>query len=343
MRAIVPGGMEESKMFVSLEEALSRYPKDRYEIIIGSAEAVDTDAKTVKVAVAGAGEPRTLTYDQLALATGSRNATPALDAAPAPDAASPVTPWKADGSYEDIKALLASTRDKVAAAKHIVVAGGGGTGVEVAAELGTAFGTAKEIVLLSASPELLGGDSAVAGAACTELTKLHVDVRTNSAVKGARTLPDGRVELAVAGAAEPLVTDLYLGTVGLTPNTGYLDSKLVVPDKKTVEVDEFYHVTAVPSHDVWAVGDVVSKPRAGFMITQKQAAGVGRNIDLALKGKPPQVVKLLPVDIMAVAIGPNRGVGRLNSFRLPSLAIWLAKARTLGTQMLPSYLDGSVA
>ncbi|CAK7205786.1 hypothetical protein SEUCBS139899_008565 [Sporothrix eucalyptigena] len=345
VRAIVPSAIDDKQMYVSLADAFSRYPKDRIEVIVGSADAVDTTAKTVKVTVPGASE-RSLTYDHLVLATGSRNTQPTKQGAPAADDAAPITPWKAEGTYEDLQSLFETTREKVKAAKHIVVAGGGSTGVEAASELGYAFGGkpvdkgGKEIVLLS-SGELLGGDT-LASSARNELKKLHVDVRTGGGVTAARNLPDGRVELTIAGASEPLVTDVYFAAVGLTPNTEYLDAKLLNA-RKNVEVDEFYHVQGVPANDVWAVGDVVSKPRAGFMITTKQAAGVGKNIDLALKGKAPQVVKLLPVDVMAVATGPSRGVGRVNSWRLPSLAVWLAKGRTLGTQMAQGFLDGSAA
>ncbi|CAK7215412.1 hypothetical protein SBRCBS47491_002480 [Sporothrix bragantina] len=345
VRAIIAGTIQDKQMFVSLADALSRYPKDRVELIVGSAEAVDTTAKTVKVSVPGAAE-RSFAYDQLVLATGSRNTQLKTQSVPGADNASPIMPWKADNTYEDYLALLHSTQEKVKAAKHIVVAGGGSTGVEVASELGYAFAGksvdkgGKEIVLLS-SGEVLGGDT-ISGSARNELKKLHVDVRTTGAVTAARTLPDGRTELTVAGASEPVVTDLFLATVGLTPNTDYLDAKLLNA-KKYVEVDEFFRVKGVAENNVWAVGDVVSKPRAGFIITQKQAGGAAKNIDLVLKGKAPQPVKGFDMDILAVATGPSRGVGRFGSWRLPSLAVWLAKGRTLGVQMTSSYVDGSVA
>lgn len=345
MRAIVPGSVQDKQMFVPLAEAFARYPDNRIEVIIGSAEAVDTAAMTVTVAVPGAAD-RSLSYDQLVLATGSRNAQLKQQGNPVANEASPVRPWKADDTYEDIIALLHSTQEKVKTAKHIAIAGGGSTGVEVAAELGYAYGGksvedgGKEIVLLS-SGEVLGGDI-VASSARNELKKLHVDVRTTGAVTAARTLPDGRTELTVEGAGEPVITDLYLAAVGMTPNTDYLDAKLL-NDKKYVEVDEFFRVKGVPSNNVWAVGDVVSKPRAAYFITTKQAAGAAKNINLVLQGKAPVPVTGTDLDIFAVATGPSRGVGRFGSWRLPSLAVWLAKGRTLGMQRMSGYLDGSVA
>ncbi|CAK7268148.1 hypothetical protein SEPCBS119000_002915 [Sporothrix epigloea] len=343
VRAIVPGSVQDEQMFVPLAEAFSRYPGNRIEVIIGSAEAVDTTAMTVKVAVPGAAE-RTLAYDHLVLATGSRT-TPSKQPSSA-DELSLVMPWKADGTYEEIVDLLHATQDKVEAAKCIAVAGGGSTGVAVAAELGYAFGGksiedgGKEIILLS-SGEVLGGDI-VASSARNELKKLHVDVRTTGAVTAARRKSDGRTELTVDGATEPVVVDLYLAATGVTPNTDYLNAKLLNA-KRLVEVDEFYRVKGVPSNNVWAVGDVVSKPRAAYFITTKQAAGAAKNIDLVLQGKQPVSVTGTDLDIFAVATGPSRGVGRFGSWRLPSLAVWLAKGRTLGMQRASSYLDGSVA
>lgn len=340
VRAIVPGTFDDSKLYFDLADALGRY-NDRAELIVGSADAVDTTAKTVTVGVKGA-EKRSISYDHLVLATGARCTLPEKKT----DAdAIPLAPWKADGTIEEYKALLADTQAKVVAAKHIVVAGAGSTGIEAAAELGAAYGKgadAKTIVLLSGSDEILRGESSVGGSAMNELKKLNVDVRTRSRVTGARTLEDGRVELTVAGSDAPIVTDLYLASIGLTANTEYLDAKHL-NEHKYVNVDEFYRVSGVADNSVWAVGDVVSKPRAGFMITQKQAAGVAKNIQLVVGGKAPAPVKLLPVDILAVATGPSRGVGRISWFPMFSFMVWAAKGRTLGTERLSTYLTGSVA
>lgn len=344
VRAVVPGQLEEDQYFASLEEALSRYPADRRELVVGTAEAVDVEGKTVTVAVAGAGEPRTLAYDQLVVATGARATAPGEAAT-----AGAMGPWKGAGTYEEDVAALRTVQDKVRTAKRIVVAGGGSTGVEVAGELGYEYGSGsgddkKEVILLASGDALMGGDATVAGPALSELQKLQVDVRLRSAVTASRLLADGRTELTVAGTAEPLVADVYLTAFGLTPNTEFLADRLLDGDGSgRVVVDDFYRVVGVASQDVWAVGDAVSRPRAGFMITQKQAAGVARNVALALRDKPPAVVKLLPVDVLAVATGRGRGTGRIGSVRMPSLMVWLAKGRTLGTQYVGSYTNGSIA
>lgn len=70
---------------------------------------------------------------------------------------------------------------------------------------------------------------------------------------------------------------------------------------------------------------------------------MGKNIDAALKGKEPAVVKGLPFDVFVCSVGRSRGAGRLGSVKIFSAMVWMAKGRTLGLQMFPGYVDGSVA
>ncbi|KAK7748637.1 hypothetical protein SLS53_000658 [Cytospora paraplurivora] len=326
VRAIVPGQITNEQLFQPLTAAFERYPKDSYEVIIGAAEKVDPGSRTVLVSLPG-GPPRTLDYDQLVVATGSRSTTSTV-------------PWKVLDTYDETVAALESTRLRVESAKHIVVAGAGATGVEVAGELGFEYGTAKEVHLLSGGPDLLDGDSVGAGA-LAELKRLHVKVRYDARVAGARELPDGRTEVALEGG-ETITTDLYLPTMGMRPNSEMLGLEYL-GEKGYVNVDEYYRVEGPGSDGVWALGDVVSRPRAGFLYTQKQAAGVAKNVELALQGKQPQKVKLIPVEVLACAVGRSRGAGRMGPIKMLSLMVWLAKGKTLGIQRMPGYIDGSVA
>lgn len=76
-------------------------------------------------------------------------------------------------------------------------------------------------------------------------------------------------------------------------------------------------------------------------ITPVKAGGVAKNIDLALKGKPPVVVKTLPMDVLMVATGRSRGSGRLGPVKVFSIMVYMIKGKTLGIQQLPTYVDGS--
>jgi apoptosis-inducing factor 2 len=277
VRAIIPGVLKDEQFSLPIGEAFAKYPADAFEFVVGSAEASDLDAKTVRVRLAG-GEDRVLSYDHLVLATGTRCA-----------GETPV-PWKAAGSHEDVMALLHGITDKVKAAKHIVVAGGGATGVELAGELGFEFGgkgagETKEIVMVSGGDKLLGGDICAAQAEA-ELKKLGVTVRNGARVEATTTLPDGRTEITLQGG-DKLTTDLYLPTLGMLPNTEYLPENVLKADK-FVAVDEFYRVKNATN--VWAAGDIVWQPRGGFIIADKQVS-FPRFIQIA-SVPAPEAVKL---------------------------------------------------
>jgi NADH dehydrogenase FAD-containing subunit len=331
VRAIVPGILEEEQYTRPIAPGFAKYPVEAFEFIIGTAEAVNAADKTVKVTVGADGSVRELSYDHLVVATGTRTI----------DGSAPM-PWKNNGTHEEITALLASTQEKVKVAKHIVVAGAGATGVETAAELAFEYGNPKdadvkkEIVLLSGDKEVLNGDS-IAGSVTNELKKLHVVVRGSARVVSTNVLPDGKTEV-VLQSGEKIVTDLYLPTMGMTPNTEFL-SDVLLTDQKFVDIDEFYRVKG--AENVWAAGDVVWKPRGSFVITDKQAAGVAKNIDAVLRGKNPTPVKTLPFDVLMVATGRSRGAGRMGPVKAFSLMVYFIKGKTLGTQGLPAWVDGS--
>lgn len=266
VRAVIPGVLKDEELFHPLSTALSRYPSSSYELIIGTADAADFATKTVTVSPLDGSGIRTLPYDELVLATGARSAV---------TAGGPEVPWKAAGSYEEAVTLIRETTSRIDAARHIVVGGAGATGVELAGELGFEYGRkkAKEIVLLAGGPEILGGD-AIAGSARSQLTGLGVTVRTDATVESVRpaAAADGKTEVVLRNG-EVITTDLYLPTTGMVPNSEYVDTKYL-DDEQHVPVDQYCKVKGVDG--VWALGDLVSKPRGGFLITQKQVCADDR-------------------------------------------------------------------
>lgn len=330
VRAIVPGVLKPDQYARPIAAGFAKYPENSFEFIVGTAETVDTANKTVKVLVSEHGAEREVVYDYLVVATGTRNA------------GTTSVPWKNNGTHEEITALIKETQEKVKAAKHIVVAGAGATGVETAAELGFEYGNPKnaddkkEIILLSADKDILNCDS-IAGNVTAELKKLNVTIRNNARVTSANNLPDGKTEIVLENG-EKVVTDLYLPTMGMTPNTEFLPSALLT-EKKFVDIDDFYRVKG--TENVWAAGDVVWKPRGSFVLTDKQAAGVAKNIDAVLRGKNQTPVKTIPIDVLMVATGRSRGAGRMGPVKAFSIMVYLIKGKTLGVDKLPAWVDGT--
>ena len=106
---------------------------DRFQFIVGEAKGLDVPAQTVQLI-----DGQELRYDILVLTTGSRTKAP--------------TVFKGVGSTEQVKADLQAFREQVRAAKTIVIAGGGPTGIELAGEIAFEFGAKKKVHLVGCLP-----------------------------------------------------------------------------------------------------------------------------------------------------------------------------------------------
>jgi len=214
------------------------YEQASVELILGSrATRLDLAARTVTLS-GGA----VLGYDQLLLATGVRpRVLPGLDG---------------DGvcylrTGEDAIAL----RDRMTAAGHVAVLGGGFIGCEVAA---AAIRLGKRATILEALPTLLHralgpelGD-VVAGIHRDE----GVDVRTGQQVLGIRPRRGG---VRISTAAGDVDADVLVVGVGTVPNTE-LAEQAGLPAGHGIEVDECF-ATAAPG--IYAIGDVAAQHLPG--------------------------------------------------------------------------------
>ena len=215
------------------------YEQASVELILGSrATRLDLAARTVTLS-GGA----VLGYDQLLLATGVRpRVLPGLDG---------------DGvcylrTGEDAAAL----RDRMTAAGHVAVLGGGFIGCEVAA---AAIRLGKRATILEALPTLLHralgpelGDI-VAGIHRDE----GVDVRTGQQVLGIRPRRGG---VRISTAAGDVDADVLVVGVGTVPNTE-LGEQAGLPAGRGIEVDECF-ATAAPG--IYAIGDVAAQHLPGY-------------------------------------------------------------------------------
>lgn len=214
------------------------YEQASVELILGSrATRLDPAARTV--ALSGGA---VLGYDKLLLATGVRpRVLPGLDG---------------DGvcylrTGEDAAAL----RDRMTAAGHVAVLGGGFIGCEVAA---AATRLGKRATILEALPTLLHralgpelGD-VVAGIHRDE----GVDVRTGQQVLGIRPRRGG---VRISTAAGDVDADVLVVGVGTVPNTE-LAEQAGLPAGHGIEVDECF-ATAAPG--IYAIGDVAAQHLPG--------------------------------------------------------------------------------
>lgn len=175
----------------------------------------------------------------------------------------------------------------------------------------------------------------IIGSVEKELEKLHVKIVHNTRINGSDIIKTGQTSLSTSGGE--LLTDLYLQTLGLKANSSFLPKYLLNP-KGEVILDECLRVKSVA--DVWAAGDIGDLQRNGWMITVAQSQHLAKNLDLTLKGKEPVAYKIPSKDMMIVAIGKNKGIGIASGWKIPGLAAWWFKARTLGIERLPLVVAG---
>ncbi|CAD6447460.1 a96dc603-00c9-4110-af78-ed83ddb7a5db [Sclerotinia trifoliorum] len=325
VRAIIPGQFGDDKMFAEIAPGFSKYPSESFEFVLGTATSMDTSAKTVTIKTIS-GPELLQTYETLVITTGSHTIGE--------------VPWKgAPSGYEQTKELLHKYREKVASAKSIVVGGAGPTGVETVGELGFEYGKTKNIILITSSDEILKGavTSPIASSAQKELEKLNVDVRLRTRINSAKLLSTGQTELSLS-CSEKLLCDLYLPSVGTIPNSDFIPKELL-DGQNFVKVDQYLRVHG--NEDIWAAGDIIDAQPSQYVYADKQALALAKNLDLVLRSKNPTVYKTDGAPILAVALGRSKATGRSGNFKLPSLIVWFVKGRTLGTQNLLPYVNGT--
>ncbi|ESZ95472.1 hypothetical protein SBOR_4126 [Sclerotinia borealis F-4128] len=306
--AIVPGQFEDDKMFAEIAPGFSKYPEESFEFVLGTATTMDPIAKSVTIQTI-AGFEMVQTYDTLVIATGSHTIGE--------------VPWKgAPSGYEETKKLLHEFREKVGSAESIVVGGAGPTGVETVGELGFEYGKTKSIILITSSDEILKGvvTSPIAAGAQKELEKMDVDT-----------------ELSISNG-DNILCDLYLPTIGIIPNSAYIPKKLL-DGQNYVKVDQ--HLRVHGAEDIWAAGDIIDAQPSQHVYADKQALALAKNLDLVLRSKNPLIYKTDGAPVLAVSLGRSRATGRSGNFKLPSIIVWFVKGRTLGTQNLLPYVNGT--
>lgn len=141
---------------------------------------------------------------------------------------------------------------------------------------------------LASGPTILDGSpSSVSNLTIKELRNLKVEIKLQEKVAASSQLPDGRHELTLS-SGHTLVTDIFIPSFGLSPNSSYLDSKFLNANGYVV-VDEYLQVKGAGL--VWAVGDVSALEGSQYLPSEFQAIHAAKNIILSLSGKTQLVYK----------------------------------------------------
>lgn len=257
-------------------------------------------------------------------------------------------PFKGLATTEETKAVLHDWAKRIAAAKSIVVAGAGATGIEIAGELGQEYGVTgkKQITLISA--EELPFDSEfrreVREAAKWELERLKVRVIPNAKV----TSPPTSTTLTLASTststktANPatLKADLLIPSYGITPNTNFLPASML--DARGY-VKQTTRLRAEGHANIFVVGDVGNLQRPQGVHGDAQVVHLARALlEKRLLGEAEgEDYKPTEKIMLATSIGRNRGTGQLGNWRMWSWLVWMLKGRHLGTNVAEDFVRGN--
>lgn len=323
-RAIVPGQITEEKYLIPLSKQFSQYSKDKFEHILGSAEALDPEAKIVRV-----GE-REVKFDTLIVATGS---TYKED-----------VPWKILDSTEKTRSRIQEFQTEIKAAKSIVVVGAGPTGSEIAGELGFEYskhGTKEVTLIYNHDQPLLPGmlDSARKQARL-ELERLNVKlVPSTTVTKVTKEGKESVLELTSKdGKKSTLKTDVYIPATGIKPNTSFapasmLDASGYLNQNKSLQS---------PSYpNIFIVGDVGNLEASKASLADEQAVYLIKNLPAhLLQGKAIPEREPTSKEMIAVTLGRSKGTGQMGSWKLPSFMVWYVKGRTMFTEFAEGIVKG---
>lgn len=141
--------------------------------------------------------------------------------------------------------------------------------------------------------------------------------------------------------------DVYIDATGGRPNSAWLPSSWL-NERGYVETDrETMRVKAAKG--VYAIGDVASYSLGGVFDVVDAVRPVASSVlvDLSEGGHsgahgPKQIpfVQKTIKETQIVPIGPKGGVGALFGWRIPSLMVWLVKARTFFIEKAPGAVEG---
>jgi len=139
-------------------------------------------------------------------------------------------------------------------------------------------------------PQIASGKTVVQGApdfvstyTIRELLNLHVTLKFQTKVTSSTQTPTGQQELMLS-SGEKLITDMYIPTLGLIPNTSYIPTKFLNDDGYVV-VDEFLKVKGASS--MWAIGDASAIQPPQWLHMEAQSKHLVKNLILILNNKAP--------------------------------------------------------
>lgn len=339
VRAILPNGFDDDKIFIPLGPGFAQYGDSKFEHVVGTAQTLEPESNRVVLSLNADQQQQIIDYDTLIIATGS--------------SCRENMPFKSLIDTTTTKDGIHHLRKEITAARSIVVAGAGQTGVEIAGELGQEYGVAedKEVILIADDTLPLGSRARddIRQTVFDELTKLKVKVITDTRVVGATRTQTGKQSLVLQSVGEEtdnktdmdtttLEADLYIPTFGVRPNTAFVPASMLDEDGRVKVNRDTLQTT--DHANVFALGDASNAQTATGKHADAQVRYLAPALQHRLAGRPVPTYKTDDTFVFAVPIGPCRGTGQMGSWRLPGWLIRATIAKHLGTDYAPDIVAG---
>lgn len=347
-RGIIPGEIPEEDLFIPIAPTFGKYTVDEFEFLVGAAESVEPKRNLVNVRLSGSGSGSdagkgeggegsqagaraeavcTVVYDHLVIATGSRLISG--------------LPLKSLGSHEVNLARWRDLQGQIEAAKSIVIAGGGPTGVEVAGELAAKYGSSKGITLVENSEQILyDALPGVRASAEKDLTTLGVDLIYNNRAKVLNEIEDHehhrtQIHLSKGGT---LTADLFLPLYGVVVNTSFLPAGFL-DWEGNLKLEPSMRVRG--TENIWGIGDVGNLDPKQLVVLDAQVLHLSTALDAVLTGSG-EAPEYRPVQkqFRLFSMGRRKATGHFGNFRVPGFMVSLIKGRKLFVNYAPGYASG---
>ncbi len=253
------------------------------EVVTGHVKEVDKKEVTLV-------DGRKIDYDYLVIASGSHYNNPI----------------KEEDTFfaTRVKHLLEANK-KIKKSKKIYIVGAGLVGVELAAELAThAKG---KVYLISSNDKIMErNNSKTQEYAIKFLQKNGVEIIFNERIK------DSDKKKLISESGKKYMYDMAFFTVGIKPNTGFMQGKFSKFVPKGIEVNEFLQIPEMKN--IFVAGDVTNIVEEKTAQTaEKHGSIVAQNILASIQGNELQQYKSKK-RLMVISLGKNRGVLEYKGF-----------------------------
>lgn len=199
-----------------------------------------------------------------------------------------------------------------------------------------------ELTILSGAKSLLPRLPPSIGAAAQ--SKLAAfGVKTIHNVRVVSATPNGKKTTLELSDNTVQIVDVYIDATGGRPNSNFLppswlnEKEKVITDPKSLRS---------PVAGVYAIGDVASYSSGGVIDVMNGVRPLCSSIQIDLSAssqgaaQAKQLVFKPMKDTQLVPIGPKGGVGAIMGWKIPSLMVWLVKAKTYMIEKVPETVVG---